>query len=334
MRNSFHPQRKAFTLIELLVVIAIIAILAAILFPVFAQAREAAKKTQALSNTRQTALAVIQYTADSDDYFPIAHRISPGVFVNMETPAGWTSTLRENEDSLIWANSTQPYAKNYDVMTGPGVVTTSMVPYGYASVNLATRRKAPKNGTQSMNGLLHSYPQSSVASPSQLTLVWWGNMREELAGYTFTNPILACGTAAGSPHVLNPDCRFNASGRPSATMVTSANGNSTQNDVSWPPFKPSNDTAWIQGQGMCFVRVDGSAKWKAMNPNGAATPGTAMVRDYGDPTMRYGANPKGQQLTYHRCSTTGGSNGYYLSFFRPDSEFNYGFGNTTATPCN
>jgi len=63
--------RKAFTLIELLVVIAIIAILAAILFPVFAQAKAAAKKTAALSNFKQMGLGMIQYQADFDDRVPI-----------------------------------------------------------------------------------------------------------------------------------------------------------------------------------------------------------------------------------------------------------------------
>jgi prepilin-type N-terminal cleavage/methylation domain-containing protein len=62
----------AFTLIELLVVIAIIAILAAILFPVFAAAKEAAKKTACLSNTKQIGLATILYIGDSDDYYPQA----------------------------------------------------------------------------------------------------------------------------------------------------------------------------------------------------------------------------------------------------------------------
>lgn len=63
-------KRRGFTLIELLVVIAIIAILAAILFPVFAQAKAAAKKTADLSNLKQQALAIIMYEADVDDVIP------------------------------------------------------------------------------------------------------------------------------------------------------------------------------------------------------------------------------------------------------------------------
>ena len=62
-------MKKAFTLIELLVVIAIIAILAAILFPVFAQAKLAAKKTSSLADVKEIGLAEIMYQNDSDDYF-------------------------------------------------------------------------------------------------------------------------------------------------------------------------------------------------------------------------------------------------------------------------
>ena len=91
-------RRAAFTLIELLVVIAIIAILAAILFPVFAQAKEAAKKTQSLSNVKQIGLGVVMYQSDYDDCFP-----------QSETGSG---------DSYVsWAAVTYPYIKNGDKNT-------------------------------------------------------------------------------------------------------------------------------------------------------------------------------------------------------------------------
>lgn len=72
-------MKKAFTLIELLVVIAIIAILAAILFPVFAQAKEAAKKATCVSNQKQCAISTILYASDYDDYFPMSAYIQAPV---------------------------------------------------------------------------------------------------------------------------------------------------------------------------------------------------------------------------------------------------------------
>src|SRR5438105_4652422 len=70
LKGLTNSRKSGFTLIELLVVIAIIAILAAILFPVFAQAREKARQTSCLSNNKQYALATLMYVQDYDETFP------------------------------------------------------------------------------------------------------------------------------------------------------------------------------------------------------------------------------------------------------------------------
>lgn len=73
-----HNRHKGFTLIELLVVIAIISILAAILFPVFARARESARRASCMSNLKQAGLAFMQYTQDYDERFPFSYNGATG----------------------------------------------------------------------------------------------------------------------------------------------------------------------------------------------------------------------------------------------------------------
>jgi prepilin-type N-terminal cleavage/methylation domain-containing protein/prepilin-type processing-associated H-X9-DG protein len=96
-------RRKGFTLIELLVVIAIIAILAAILFPVFAKARERARLTTCRSNLRQIGLAYLMYVGDSDETYPLWYR--DGV-----DSAGF---------ALTWDIVLQPYLKTHQVVIDP-----------------------------------------------------------------------------------------------------------------------------------------------------------------------------------------------------------------------
>jgi len=100
-------KRKGFTLIELLVVIAIIAILAAILFPVFARAREKARQTSCLSNVKQIMLGVMMYAQDYDETLPVAsHWVSYDNHVPSTTYTYWFEAL-------------EPYVKNWQVFVCP-----------------------------------------------------------------------------------------------------------------------------------------------------------------------------------------------------------------------
>lgn len=97
-------KSSAFTLIELLVVIAIIAILAAILFPVFSQAKAAAKKTQSMSNMRQVGLASLVYASDNEDTFPLTER------------GGDVDDAHE----YYWGDMIFPYSKSWQILQAPG----------------------------------------------------------------------------------------------------------------------------------------------------------------------------------------------------------------------
>jgi prepilin-type N-terminal cleavage/methylation domain-containing protein/prepilin-type processing-associated H-X9-DG protein len=96
-------MRRGFTLIELLVVIAIIAILAAILFPVFARAREKARQTSCLSNVKQIGLGLLMYAQDYDERLPGTYQ--------KETAADWPL--------LKWSTLMAPYVKNSQIFTCP-----------------------------------------------------------------------------------------------------------------------------------------------------------------------------------------------------------------------
>jgi prepilin-type N-terminal cleavage/methylation domain-containing protein/prepilin-type processing-associated H-X9-DG protein len=108
MRRSRKP---GFTLIELLVVIAVIAILAAILFPVFAQAREKARSTACLSNMKQACYGMMMYVQDYDGVYPYFSWEQGGHF-------GWFST-KPGRMFTTWEDQIQPYVKNWSVFVCP-----------------------------------------------------------------------------------------------------------------------------------------------------------------------------------------------------------------------
>jgi len=114
------PRTKAFTLIELLVVIAIIAILAAILFPVFAKAKEAAKKTACLNNVKQMGLSSIMYSGDYDDILPETSWDGP---CSQPAPAAGSQYVVVSDNFFsgvyAWPLAIMPYSKNYSILVCP-----------------------------------------------------------------------------------------------------------------------------------------------------------------------------------------------------------------------
>ncbi len=202
---------NGFTLIELLVVIAIIAILAAILFPVFAQARERARAISCVSNLRQIGVASAMYTQDNDEAFP----------------CGWGSSGVDANKSM-WRYSLQPYIQKYGSstkgpydssgFTGQGVMVCPDQPggsmdfgptsYGYNAHSGMTKGWLNLGNGQGCfpgNNLAAIYQPASYVAFADASEV--GNSSKTLdANIDDGSPSwTGCGTDNGGPYKFNPD---------------------------------------------------------------------------------------------------------------------------------
>jgi prepilin-type N-terminal cleavage/methylation domain-containing protein/prepilin-type processing-associated H-X9-DG protein len=113
MNHKYHKANNGFTLIELLVVIAIIAILASILFPVFARARENARRASCQSNLKQIGLGVMMYVQDYDEHYPLGRNSGAGF-----TPYG-TEFIDPGGSVIYWPQFIYPYTKSMQVFYCP-----------------------------------------------------------------------------------------------------------------------------------------------------------------------------------------------------------------------
>lgn len=165
--NACSKVRSHFTLIELLVVIAIIAILAAILFPVFGRARENARKTSCQSNLKQMGLGMMQYTQDYDEYYPLAfHRVASN-----------TGNFQLQGNEVGWAWVIQPYIKSTQVFHCPSVSTEQVWPasvfVGQATpgaTDYAYNRNIGFDGALASNG--RSVNQAAISYVSNTLMVY------------------------------------------------------------------------------------------------------------------------------------------------------------------
>jgi prepilin-type N-terminal cleavage/methylation domain-containing protein len=225
-------KTSGFTLIELLVVIAIIAILAAILFPVFAQAREKARTTSCLSNTKQIGLAIAMYRQDYDQVNP-HHRFCPDLPVGQQDCSTASPTVSTGPNETWWAP--------YDNTLGPEPPNPGAVQYD-TPIKQGMLQPYFKN---LMIFKCPSYAAGQVGyAMSYITVGPMGKPDAEV-----TNPTVM----QVWDHAKTPGCA-DTRVLPNTTGV-------------WGIFPPSADTAHTHYPtrhtgGFNTLRYDGSAKWR------------------------------------------------------------------------
>jgi prepilin-type N-terminal cleavage/methylation domain-containing protein/prepilin-type processing-associated H-X9-DG protein len=154
-------SQRGFTMIELLVVVAVIVILVAILFPVFEQAQESARRASCQSNLKQMGTAFKMYLSDYDGYFPPWRTILPGLKVPVTGIVPWDGRSPISEGTLFWHELIFPYVKNVDVYTCPS-----------AEQAMARFNEYGRAGGYGYNGGHLMEPLAGRAMPSTNPLDW------------------------------------------------------------------------------------------------------------------------------------------------------------------
>lgn len=216
-------QRRGFTLIELLVVIAIIAILAAILFPVFAKAREKARQTSCLNNLKQLSLAALQYAQDYDERFP-ALQVGPYMNVPQMPPYndwGWQSGYGYWYSFMFVL---YPYVKNTQVYQCPS--------NNYSNCGITY---APAANARDAAGNMIDYldlPQKLAAfqTPAQSML------------------LTEVGNGGGPPYVLSDVYYACAAPHNEGANIAYVDGHAKWTRMNWgnipPPWRPAYDASF------------------------------------------------------------------------------------------
>jgi prepilin-type N-terminal cleavage/methylation domain-containing protein/prepilin-type processing-associated H-X9-DG protein len=231
-------HKRGFTLIELLVVIAIIAILAAMLFPVFSQAREKARQIACLSNLKQTGSAWMMYIQDYDEYTPMgrACNVYPRRGINQGGNCECGNAPPFSDGTYArWSDLIQPYVKNFGLFMCPSRMTEG---FDWQNAN-ATRDPTVDRTTLKIN-----YAINYIAAR--------GNCK----------PIPACtGGQNNADYPWNPHCLFGRSWAgvvEPASLITIIEANTSNPDVrlGFEAYRcPHNG-------GSNFMFADGHAAWK------------------------------------------------------------------------
>ncbi len=262
-----HSGRRGFTLIELLVVIAIIAILAAILFPVFATAREKARQSSCTSNLKQLGIGMLQYVQDYDESYPAGN----GTWMN-------GAVLVSNYQG--WAGQIYPYVKSLEVYQCPDETLSS-------SVNWQRQMSYGMNYNimKGVSGVSIQGLQSSQLTAAANTVAMF-EVEGGLANQCTVGGSLTCDNTSptGNGWPSNPQIATNGNYNNSVTAlaIVYATG------VMGTPF--TNTTTYVQPRhsgGSNFLAADGHVKWLRGEKvsNGTTSAATYQAQ----PATSYGA---------------------------------------------
>jgi len=281
-------MKKAFTLIELLVVIAIIAILAATLFPAFAQAKAQAKATVTLNNIRQMGHSVAMYLNDNDDIMPLAAVLRPDtngsngqgstIGTNLaypypynDWPQGgppaskstvWSTPERQSMASCMVHNSVSVYSGSLSLEQVNGAQYGDIFNVYYPSLpDTFGGPGVPQDNAVTFNGDLHRYNSTAIADTTKCVEWWCGNGNYGWHGRTDCDPNLNCGEPSG------PDtCIFTSGQSPNQGVFSpTLNDKNFGEDIfsGFNPYLPQS--MWIYPSKKApFVSADTSVKVRPM----------------------------------------------------------------------
>lgn len=219
--TTFNKNKFGFTLIELLVVIAIISILAAILFPVFARARENARRSSCISNLKQISLGVMQYIQDYDEKYPMSWfgRVpgqtyggylqtvagTPGRAFTVCDPGSCGGDGKGN--FITWMDMIYPYVKSIQLFRCPSSHDAVTIPDYHYSGAYGNTPSGTLASTANTNWESYKYgfpiiggptPAAAIQRPAETVMVY----ETSGTGATLSNP-LAQYQMRGSPHFLS-----------------------------------------------------------------------------------------------------------------------------------
>lgn len=239
----YHCQNRrawfGFTLIELLVVIAIIALLAAILFPVFARARENSRRAACQSNLKQIALGFHQYLQDYDHYYPYAADKDD---LSYSTNHLLTFVFTETAGHL-WTDKIYPYTKSTQILNCPSSGTVKTAYYGVIK----------NDGTYANTWIGYGYNSDFLGALGMPNDPTWGLVPNEAAIQQSASTLLAMDSTCGNGGVFPPY-------RPSIVNSSGSNNgqdidpcSTTADPYDWTPVRH------FGGANVAFC--DGHVKW-------------------------------------------------------------------------